>query len=348
MKKRSPHQAAFAVSLALAAWFAVPPATPAATLAEDFSADPSQNGWTVFGETNLYHWDSTNHQLIVTWDSTKPNSYFYHSLGGYLTRYDDFTFEFDLRLADIASDVEPGKTGPLQIGIGFQNYSVATNSNYSRGYGMVSDIAECDYYPHGFYDFGGGVTYDSPPSFVPSFVSDESAFSPTTLKPYYVLELPTNVVVHITMVYAASNQTATVTAATNGLPVGTVPSLVLDSPTNSNFTLAADYRVDIFSITSYSSAGDDYDSVLAHGVIANLRVDLPPPVQNLAGCFSNGVWQVQFSDRTNWVYSLQRTTDLVSWSEASSPAGGNGTSLVLQDTNAPPENGFYRVRARRP
>jgi hypothetical protein len=336
------------VSAACAGLFVVLSAARAATLSEDFSTDPFQKGWMVFGNTNLYHWDATNHQLAVTWDSTQPNSYFYHPLGGHLTRYDDFTFDFDLRLDDIASGVEPGKTGPMQLGIGFQNYTAATNANFLRGYLLVSDIAEFCYYPHGFYDFGGGVTYDSPPSLVPSFVSSRSTASPNTLNPYYVLELPTNVVIHITMAYTASNQTAVLTATTNGVPVGSVPDLVLNSPTNSNFAAADDYSVDMFSITSYTSIGDDYDSVLAHGVVGNLQVNLPPPVQNLTGASSNGVWQVQFTDRTNWLYTLERTTDFISWSDISIPVAGNGTSLFLEDPTAPAGYAFYRVRANRP
>ena len=130
------------VSAAWAGFFVVLSAARAATLSEDFSTDPFQKGWRVFGNTNLYHWDASNHQLAVTWDSTQPNSYFYHPLGGRLTRYDDFRFDFDLRLDDIASGVEPGKTGPMQLGIGFQNYAVATNANFLRGYLIVSDIAE--------------------------------------------------------------------------------------------------------------------------------------------------------------------------------------------------------------
>jgi hypothetical protein len=317
-------------------------------LTEDFATDPLQNGWQVFGNTNLYQWDATNHLIAVTWDSTQPNSFFYHPLGNRLTRYDDFTFGFDLLLNDIASGVEPGKTGPLQIGIGFQNYSVATDASFLRGYGVVSDIAEFCYYPHGDYESDGVVIYDSPPSFVPSFVSSGAAFSPNTLNPYYVLELPTNVWLHIAMAYTASNQTAVLTVTTNGVPLGSVPALVLDSPTNSNFTAADDYNCDMFSITSYTSIGDDYDSVLAHGVIANLQITLPPPVQDLAGGFSNGVWQVQFTDQTNWLYTLERTLDFVSWSDASAPTAGNGTALVLQDTNAPAGHAFYRVRASRP
>jgi hypothetical protein len=323
-------------------------ASRAATLTEDFSTDPLQNGWQVFGNTNLFQWDAINHQLAVTWDSTQPNSFFYHPLGGRLTRYDDFTFEFDLRLSDIASNVEPGKTGPIQLGIGFQNYSVATNASYLRGYLIVSDIAEFCYYPYGFYDLGGGQIIDSPPSFVPSFVSSETTASPKTLSPYYRLKFPTNLVIHVIMAYTASNQTAVLTATTNGVALGSVPDLVLNSPTNSNFTAANDYSVDMFSITSYTSIGDDYDSILAHGVVANLQVNLPPPAQNLTGAFGNGVWQVQFTDRTNWLYTLERKVDIAPWSDASPPATGNGTSLVLQDTNAPTGRALYRVRASRP
>jgi hypothetical protein len=323
-------------------------AARAVTIVEDFSTNPLQDGWQVFGDTNLFQWDATNHWLAVTWDSTQPNSYFYLPLEGRLTRYDDFTMEFDLRLQDIASNVEPGKTGPLQVGIGFLHYSVATNANFERGDGLVSDIAEFDYYPHGFYDFGDGYFYDSPPHVVPSFISSLPAFSPNDVNPYYILELPTNEMMHVTMSYRGDAQSAVITVTTNGVPVGSLPSLVLNSPTNSNFTAGDDYNVDMFSITSYTSIGDDYDSLLAHGVVANLRIDLPPPVQNLTGAFSNGVWQVQFTNRTNWVYTLERTVGFGSWSDVSGPAASNGTTLVLQDTNTPVGPALYRVRANRP
>src|SRR5476651_2314618 len=95
----------------------------AATTTENFSADPLQNGWRVFGATNLFAWDSTNQNLSVTWASTRPNSYFYIPLGGYLTRNDDFSIAFDLKLNDIISGNEPGKNGPLQLGFGFLNFN---------------------------------------------------------------------------------------------------------------------------------------------------------------------------------------------------------------------------------
>ncbi len=335
------------VTLASASLFLSLASAPAAVINQNFATDPLLNGWKIAGATNLFHWDSTNQNLAVTWDSAQPNGFFYYGLDGYLTRYDDFTFQFDLLLHDIASNTEPGKTGPVQIGIGFQNYSVATNSSYLRGFGLVSDIAEFDYYPYGFYDFGGGFIYEAPPSTVPSFVSGTPTFSPNTLKPDYVLQFPTGVVVHVTMKYTADNQTASVRATTNGIAIGTVPDLVLNG-TNSNFTASDNYNVNMFSITSYTSIGDDFDSLLAHGTVANLQIVLPPPAQNLALAFTNGNWQVSFNDKTNWLYTLERSTNFASWSGASAQVAGNGTTLALQDTNAPAASAYYRVRANRP
>src|SRR5438046_2844728 len=108
-------------SLAWAGLFVLSITSRAETITENFSADPLQNGWQIFGDTNLFNWDPTNQNLAVTWDSTQPNSYFYKPLGTTLTRNDDFSIAFDLRLSDIASGSEPGKTGPVQLGFGFLN-----------------------------------------------------------------------------------------------------------------------------------------------------------------------------------------------------------------------------------
>jgi len=108
-------------------------ASRAVTIVEDFSTNPQAKGWQVLGDTNLFTWNSTNGNLAVTWDSSHTNSYFCHPLNVTLTRYDDFALEFDLRLSAIASGVEPGKTGPLQIGIGLLNLAAATSTNFMRG-----------------------------------------------------------------------------------------------------------------------------------------------------------------------------------------------------------------------
>ena len=115
---------------------------------------------------------------------------------------------------------------------------------------------------------------------------------------------------------------------------------------NADFT---DFRVDTFSITSYTDDGDDYDSVLAHGVVDNIAITTPPPpVADVVGFPTNGQWQVQFLSRSNWLYTLERTEDFASWTSASLSKSGSGSGMVLNDSNAPPQKAFYRVRAERP
>lgn len=336
------------VSLALASSFVLTTARcDAVTLTENFTNNPAQDGWQIFGDTNLFQWDSTNQDLDVTWDSTQPNSYFYHPLGTTLTRYDDFSIAFDLRLNDIASGVEPGKTGPMELGFGFLNFTNATSTNFMRGaYGSAPNVAEFDYYTYGYYNFGG-VIYPSPNTTTPSFISgvDSYDYCPTDLSVYDNV-LPTNQWIHVVFTYTATNQTAVLVLMTNSVSVGVLPPLVLDS--TNGFQDSDDFQVDTFSVSSYSSVGDAYDSVLAHGSVANIVVTLPPPMQNLVGMFSDGIWQVQFADHTNWLYTLQRTTDFQSWTNVSAATAGNGSSLSLQDTNPPMDRAFYRVSAERP
>ena len=88
----------------------------AATIEEDFSGNPQQDGWKIFGDTNLFHWDATNQNLEVTWDSSQTNSYFYYALGTILARDDNFHLSFDLMFQDYASGTTPGKPYRLRGG----------------------------------------------------------------------------------------------------------------------------------------------------------------------------------------------------------------------------------------
>jgi len=99
----------------------------------------------------------------------------------------------------------------------------------------------------------------------------------------------------------------------------------------------------------YGIAGKRTGSILAHGRVDNFIVTVPPPpVQNLAGNFSNGVWQTQFLSRSNWLYTLQRSPDFQSWTNVSSIMAGSAMNLVLRDTNSPIDKAFYRISAQRP
>jgi hypothetical protein len=314
----------------------------ATTFTENFTNDPSQDGWQVFGDTNLFQWNSTNQNLAVTWDSSQSNSYFYHSLGTILTRDDDFSIAFDLQLNDIVSGNEPGKISPMELGFGFLNHANATNPDFVRA--DAANLAELDYFPLGYYIDDQGNTNTIYPTLVPTFISAGYDYAPSAYVSYEVT-FPTGELVHVSLTYTASNQTLVATFQTNGVDVLEIPPVVLTD----DFTADDNYAVDMFSISSYGSAGDPYDSVLAHGTIANIVVTVPPPpIQNLSGSFSSGVWQVQFISQTNWLYTLERTSDFQTWTDVSISTSGNGTNLFLSDTNPPPDKSFYRVRADRP
>ena len=334
------------VPLALAGLFVLSAARcGAVTFTGAFSTDPLQDGWQVSGDTNLFLWDSVNQNLAVTWDSSRPNSYFFHALGTTVTRNDDFSIAFDLQLNDIASGTEPDKISPMEIGFSLLNHAGATAPDFSRSaYGVVSNLVELDIFPSGFWRDDQGNLHSIVPTVTPTVISTNAYdIAPTAYDPYKV-SFPTGELVHVVLAFTASNQTLAVTFQTNGVDCLEIPPVVLTD----SFAPDDDYAVDTFSITSYSSAGDPYDSVRAHGTVANIVVTLPPPMQNVTGTFSNSVWRTQFTDHLNWLYSLERTTDFLSWTNASIATAGNGTNLFLLDTNPPSGRAYYRVKAERP
>jgi len=308
----------------------------AATISEDFSSNPLLRGWRVFGDTNLFQWDATNQNLRVTWDSSQGNSYFYQPMGTILTREDDFSVAFDLRLDDIGAGVNTNKTTSFQIAIGYLNLDIAASTNFIRGTGSGSpDLAEIAY----FWDSGFGATL------WPTFVDTNSMFNYNGSTDYAVFALRPGDWYHVQLSYSVSNQIAVTTLTNFEATSGTRISTLL----NTNF---GDYRLGSISINSYSDAGQDPQyagSVLAHGVVDNFLVTVPsPPVENVVGSLSNGVWNVQFAGQTRWRYTLEQTEDFQAWSGVSSPVAGAATNMVLSATNGPAKGAFYRVRAERP
>jgi hypothetical protein len=319
------------VSLALAG-LSVLSVAHATVITENFSANPLQNGWQIFGNTNLFQWDSTNHNLAVTWDSSQTNCYFYHPLGTVVTRNDDFSVVFDLRIDDAAI----GGYG-FELAIGLFNLADATRPNFFRGTGYDSpNLVEFDYFPdpNGELLWGPSITA----TMVDSIDTGDTNWSQGG---FAGLTLPLNDLFHIEMVYTGSNSTLHTTITCNGEPFDPIP----DAYAANGFQ---DFRVDHIAVSSYSDA-NSWGSLLAHGVVDNFVVTIPPPpVQNLAGSFSNAAWQAQFISRSNWLYTLERTGDFQSWTNVSAAMTGNATNLFLQDTNPPASRAFYRVRAERP
>ena len=297
----------------------------AATFQENFSSDPLQNGWKIFGDTNLFQWDSTNQDLDVTWDSSQTNSYFYHPLGTILAKSDSFSLAFDLELNDITWSGSP------ELAVGLFRLSDATNANFSRPAANTPNLFEFDYFP----DNGVGQ-----PAIVAT-LTDTNVSSANKKDFYFVYDnqpLNSGVVYQIVLTHNAGQTNISGQVFADGQLYSSLPN-VFPGP-------ISDFRIDTVSVSSYSNPAN---SLLAYGTVDNFVISLPPPpVQNLAGSFTNGVWQTQFLSQSNWLYTLQRSPDLQSWTNVTPAMPGNATNLFLQDSNPPPAQAFYRIIAQRP
>jgi len=313
---------------------------PGATITENFSTNPLQNGWQVFGDSNLFHWDSTNHVLDVTWDSSQPNSYFYHPLGTILGTNDDFSMSFDLLLTDYAIGVNPAAPSSFELAAGLMNYSEATSANFLRGSYLTEqqDLAEFD-----FFQWDAVQPWPATNTVWPTFVDSQGDYYWNGDASYGVAELPSNVVMRVVMNYTAMDQMCVLTITTNGAVVVAPVVVVLSAPD----VYFGEYHLDTFAVESYSDA-ESGGSLLAHGTIGNVTLEVPrPPLTFLQPTLVDGVAGVQFYSQENWTYILQSSGDLQTWVQVGSPVAGTGGKLTLQDTNPPQKQLFYRVCALR-
>jgi len=292
---------------------------------EDFSNNPANDGWQIFGTTNLFAWDATNHDLQVAWDSRQPNSYFYHPLGATMSSNDAFSLSFDLLLTD--ANTNSDGTNTLELAIGFLNLAEAENTNYLRGSGEnTTNLAEFDFYP--------GLSGELPS--LDATLVDSNGF-------YYFAyaDLPWNFgqLYHVMISHTPGTSALTAQILTNGAVYTTLPGVYNEG--------TGDFRLDTAAVISYSdadSAGFGYgpSSILAHGTVQNLFFTALPVI-TLSGSLTNNMWQVQFWSQTNWNYTLETSLDLQTWSPLAPSTAGNGGQMTLQDTNAPLQSRFYRV-----
>jgi hypothetical protein len=308
------------VPLALAGLFvlfAVP--SGATSLIENFTKNPSLDGWQIFGDTNLFQWDSTNQTLAVTWDSSQTNSYFYHSLGATFTKADSFCVLFDLNLTNV------NVTGYFELAVGLCNFAGATSNNFSRANGISPNLFEFDYFPDGGYGPSIDATlFDANDNFY--YAYDDSQ------------PLASGVTYQILLVHRAGESSISGTVFTNGQVFSTLPQIASDG--------ADDFRLDTICISSYTTTDDFYgDSLLAHGTVDKLAFASPLPISAVNIISAR---KIQFASDANWLYTLEQSSDLHNWSSAATAIFGSGTNLVLQATNLPPDKMFYRVRADLP
>lgn len=304
----------------------------AAVFQETFTTDPAARGWRVTGDSSLFQWNAAAGRLEVTWDSSRPNSYFHRPLGDILTRQDDFALSFEVRLESIVGGANPAKPSTFQIAVGFHQMAAATNTGFRRGtVPGTRNVVEFDYFPP-------ADIIDATVS--PVLVSSNHQFAPAFAFP---LELTPGPLYQVTLRYAASNQTLVTTLTRDGIPFGPVPSVRLPG----SFT---DFRVDAVSVSSYSDDGDAEGSVRARGVVDNVVVTTPaPPVEAMTAAWANGQCEVRFRGRVGWNYGLWWSEDLGTWTAGAQLHQVAITNLILADPQAPAGGRrFYRIGASRP
>ena len=315
----------------------------AAVIHENFTTDPASRGWRAFGHTPLFQWSAAQQNLAVTWDSSHSNSFFALPLGTVLNMADDFSFAFDLRLADIRVGSTPNKPKEFQIAVGLLNSTNLAWTNYYAGTGVnarygIRSAVEFNYFP----DAGFGNTFST-------------IVASTNNNIYYAhnvgLQLTPGDTFRISLAYTASNQLLRTAATRNGAPFGLPPASTLR---NLSMAGQTDFRVDTFAVVNYSDAlqfGSPlyHGSILAHGVVDNVTLNLPsPPVANLRLTRVTGATELRFESRTNWNYRLERSLNLATWDAAGATIAGNGSTLLLRDNTPPATPAFYRIRAERP
>lgn len=311
---------------------------PGATFSESFSVQPDK--WETWN-AGPFAWDGAAANLKVTWDSRKTNSFFYYKAPFALTRADAFAVELTLRLDDLVLGIDPTKPATFPICFGFLNLADARRTNYFRGSGVSSSIgprsiAEFTYFP----DAGLGATVGM------ALVSTNNQFVASHSFP---VELTLGDLFRVKMSYDPASQVMSMQLFRNGEAYGEAPDNSIDPlPYPSRF---GDFRLDAFSITSYSDTGQNppqfAGSVLAHGIIDDVIITWPdPPITTLHGIFQGNGWIVQFSARLGWNYFLERSADLENWDRVANATGREGP-MELLDADPLAAMGFYRVVAER-
>lgn len=321
-------------------WLAAALPSRAAAVAETFATDPAARGWRAFGDASLFQWNATNQNVDVTWDSSRTNSLFYRPLGAVLTKSDDFSFSFDLRLHDIAIGVNTNKPYTFEIAIGLCQWKSITNKNFFRGAGTSptygpKNILEFDYFP----DYGGiGATV------APTVAAQNNNTNVLRFSDNHPLELLPQQLYRVHMAYIAGDQVLRTTMTRNGGNFASIKDLSLVG--------FPDIRLDTIAIISYSDAMQPSQrfagSILAHGVVDNIQWSLPEaPLIALRGQRVGDFFRTDFNARSNWFYSLELTHDLDQWQLVASRHAGTNGPMFFEHT-ASSTNAFYRVIADRP
>jgi hypothetical protein len=308
----------------------------AAVLRWDFSSEPSS--WIAAGATDLFQWNRVQENIAVTWDSSKPNSFYSIPLPATLDGSQSFSFQFDIALDEIMIGTDPDKPYTFQIAAGFFDSASVGNPEFYRGSGMDSihgprNLLEFNY----FADSGFGATV------APAIVSSDNQVFFSDNHP---LEMLSGNVYTIRIAYDGPSRTVQSAILRNGEPDGINGDGKLRTITlPSRFS---DFRLNRFGILSYSDAGQSPafgGSLLARGTVDNVELVLPePPRPRLELAKGEGHLVLVFSTAAGYNYQLETSVNLTEWEPAAEPAPGTGGSIEISYQGGAKPAEFFRLR----
>lgn len=295
---------------------------------ESFDTDPPAAGWEATGDTSLFVWRPSVGELAVTWDSSRPNSYFRRALPVPVTSTNDFHLGFTLRLDAAAGGVHPGRPGPFQIALGLQRRAAADSPGFLRGTGNDSpDLVEWNWFP----DTGFGATIS------PVIVSSAGRFHPA----FTFEELMLGTVHRVSMAWDAARRRLRAELDSGGDRVPVVTEVTFPAG-------AGDFVVDAFAVASYSDAGQtppEYaGSILAEGAVDDVSVWIAQPrgpALSLARA-GNG-WRLTWPGWPGWRYRVEATEDFLLWKRLGELTAGPPGMLYHDDAHGAAAARSYRL-----
>jgi hypothetical protein len=111
-------------------------------------------------------------------------------------------------------------------------------------------------------------------------------------------------------------------------------------------TLPMQTRFVEFALTNRVVTGRNDASADNLSFVLTPKPDLPFPIESI-GPVPEGL-RLDFTALARRIYVLERSEDLIAWTQLASTLTVTAGPLSLTDTNAPAERAFYRVSCRRP
>ena len=291
---------------------------------ESFATNPLANGWMLHGDESLFEWDAEAGALEVTWNSEKPNSYFYRPLGQALTEKDSFAFTFQLTLDEVKAGHLDGQPYTFEVSIGLLNLETAKELGFMRGTGTDSpNLVEWDYFP----DTGFGATVS------PALASSKSEFSAGFTFP---AELTKGKVYTVRMEYDGSTGVLKSEMLEDGKPWKSIAEVKRKNA-------HAGFLIDAFSISNYTAKGSE-SSLFATGTIDELAIATSRSGPSLVDVhLDDGRWSARAFVVTPDDWQLQRSGDLLNWKSLDAVRKTSQFFMRFADPETVGRNQFYRI-----